>query len=78
MPMSKKWEWEPDARRKLGREIWRRRQQRQWTLKELAAAAGGISLKQVSNVESGANWPSMPAYIAICKALGMPTPPLLS
>lgn len=47
-----------------------------FTLTELADKVG-CSLKQISNIEHEHCWPGMPVYLAICKALGQPKPPML-
>ncbi len=41
------------------------------------AEKAGISNKQLNNVESASNWPSMPVYIALCRELGLGRPLLL-
>lgn len=35
------------------------------------AELAGISNKQLCNIEKGYNWPSLPAYIGICRAAGL-------
>lgn len=47
------------------------------TQAQLAAEVGG-SNKSVSNMEYGRNWPSIPIYMKLCKALRTPPPPLIS
>lgn len=37
----------------------------------------GISIKQYSNVERGANWPSLPVYIKLCRVLKIKLPEML-
>ncbi len=36
----------------------------------------GVSNKTLDNIEAARNWPSMPVYIKLCRALGVGTPPL--
>lgn len=47
------------------------------TLKELSAKTGA-SYQTLGNIEQGLHWPSMPVYNALCRELGLPTPPLFS
>jgi transcriptional regulator with XRE-family HTH domain len=39
------------------------------------AALAGCSVKQINNIEGARCWPSMPIYVAICRALGAGEPP---
>ncbi len=41
------------------------------------ARAIGVSASQVSNMERGDNYPSLPVYVALCFALGYVKIPLL-
>lgn len=36
-----------------------------------------VSVQQLSNVEAGRNWPSIPAYQKLCQALRVGVPPLM-
>lgn len=62
---------------RLGTAVRRKRQQKKLSQLGLAQLAG-ISNSQLNNVESARNWPSLPAYLAICRALGVGEPPLFS
>jgi DNA-binding NtrC family response regulator len=55
-------------RDQLGRRIKVLRVERNWSLKELAAASG-ISVSQLSSIERGAHMPSMESLLALCTAL---------
>jgi DNA-binding NtrC family response regulator len=54
-------------RERLGHRIKILRVERDWSLKDLAAAAK-LSVSQISSIERGANTPSMESLLAICKA----------
>jgi len=41
------------------------------------AKSVGVHYKTLANMEAGRFWPSMPVYIAICRALMLGRPPLL-
>lgn len=45
--------------------------------KEIASRVG-ISNKTLCGFERGLNWPSMPVYVSLCRALMLPMPPLFS
>lgn len=47
-----------------------------YTLTGLARAVG-CSHQLISNIEQGNNWPSIPVYRRLCKALHLRNPPLL-
>jgi len=73
----------------LGRGVASRRDLRHFArdIKKLRAAKGysqtvfsrlvGISSKQLSNVECGNNWPSMPVALKICRLLGIRLPKVM-
>ena len=54
-------------REKLGHRIKMLRVEREWPLKDLAAAAR-LSVSQISSIERGANLPSVESLLAICRA----------
>jgi DNA-binding NtrC family response regulator len=54
-------------RERLGHRIKMLRVERDWSLKELAAATR-LSVSQISSLERGANLPSMESLLAICRA----------
>jgi DNA-binding NtrC family response regulator len=57
-------------REKLGQRIRVLRAERDWSLKDLAAATR-LSVSQISSIERGANLPSMESLLAIARAFGM-------
>jgi len=57
-------------REKLGQRIRVLRAERDWSLKDLAAAAK-LSVSQISSIERGANLPSMESLLAIARAFGL-------
>jgi DNA-binding NtrC family response regulator len=58
----------PDRlRRRLGHRIKLLRVERDWSLKDLAAATK-LSVSQISSIERGANLPSIESLLAICRA----------
>ena len=54
-------------RERLGHRIKLLRVERDWSLKDLAAATR-LSVSQISSIERGANLPSIESLLAICKA----------
>lgn len=54
-------------RERLGHRIKLLRVERDWSLKDLAAAAK-LSVSQISSIERGANLPSVESLLAICRA----------
>jgi len=54
-------------RERLGHRIKLLRVERDWSLKDLAAAAR-LSVSQVSSIERGTNLPSIESFLAICRA----------
>ena len=54
-------------REKLGHRIKMLRVERDWPLKDLAAATR-LSVSQISSIERGANLPSIESLVAICRA----------
>lgn len=54
-------------RERLGHRIKMLRVERDWSLKDLAAATR-LSVSQISSLERGANLPSMESLLAICRA----------
>ncbi len=56
-------------RERLGHRIKLLRVERDWSLKELAAATH-LSVSQISSIERGANLPSIESLLAICRAFG--------
>lgn len=54
-------------RDRLGHKIKMLRVERDWSLKDLAAAAK-LSVSQISSIERGANLPSIESLLAICRA----------
>ena len=54
-------------RERLGHRIKLLRVERDWSLKDLAAATK-LSVSQISSIERGANLPSMESLLAICRA----------
>jgi DNA-binding Xre family transcriptional regulator len=58
----------PDRlRKRLGHRIKLLRVERDWSLKDMAAATK-LSVSQISSVERGANMPSIESLLAICRA----------
>src|SRR5579863_1108353 len=58
----------PDRlRRRLGHRIKLLRVERDWSLKDLAAATK-LSVSQISSIERGANLPSIESLLALCRA----------
>jgi DNA-binding NtrC family response regulator len=58
----------PDRlRRRLGHRIKLLRVERDWSLKDMAAAAK-LSVSQISSIERGANLPSIESLLSICRA----------
>lgn len=64
-------------RERLGHRIKILRVEREWSLKELAAATK-LSVSQISSIERGANLPSVESLLSICKAFGQRPSELLS
>ncbi|SRR5579884_2057521 len=54
-------------RRRLGHRIKLLRVERDWSLKDLAAASK-LSVSQISSIERGANLPSIESLLSICRA----------
>lgn len=54
-------------REKLGHRIKMLRTERDWSLKDLAAATR-LSMSQISSIERGINMPSLDSLLAICRA----------
>jgi DNA-binding Xre family transcriptional regulator len=54
-------------RERLGHRIKLLRVERDWSLKDLAAATR-LSVSQISSIERGANLPSVESLLAICRA----------
>jgi transcriptional regulator with XRE-family HTH domain len=54
-------------RKRLGHRIKLLRVERDWSLKDLAAASK-LSVSQISSIERGANLPSIESLLSICKA----------
>ena len=57
-------------RERLGQRIRVLRAERDWSLKDLAAATR-LSVSQISSIERGANLPSMESLLAISRAFGL-------
>ncbi|MGB9609441.1 MAG: response regulator [Bryobacteraceae bacterium] len=57
-------------RERLGQRIRVLRAERDWSLKDLAAAAK-LSVSQISSIERGANLPSLESLLAIARAFGL-------
>lgn len=57
-------------REKLGHRIRILRAEREWSLKDLAAASE-LSVSQISSIERGANLPSIESLLAISQAFGL-------
>ena len=55
-------------RERLGHRIKLLRVERDWSLKDLAAATK-LSVSQISSIERGANMPSIESLLAICRAI---------
>jgi DNA-binding NtrC family response regulator len=64
-------------RERLGHRIKLLRVERDWSLKELAAATK-LSVSQVSSIERGANLPSIESFLSICRAFNRKPSELLS
>jgi DNA-binding NtrC family response regulator len=64
-------------RERLGHGIKLLRVERDWSLKDLAAAAK-LSVSQISSIERGANLPSIESLLAICHAFSRKPSELLS
>lgn len=54
-------------RKRLGHSVKLMRVQREWSLKDLAAATR-LSVSQISSIERGTNLPSIESFLAICRA----------
>ncbi len=54
-------------RRRLGHSVKLMRVQRDWSLKDMAAATK-LSVSQISSIERGTNLPSIESFLAICRA----------
>jgi len=54
-------------RKRLGHSVKLMRVQRDWSLKDLAAATK-LSVSQISSIERGTNLPSIESFLAICRA----------
>lgn len=63
----------PKERKELGAELRRKRQAKHISQVALAELTG-VSTKQINHIEMGRNWPSMPVYITLCRALGIEEP----
>lgn len=61
----------------FGRNVAHSRDQLGKSQKDIASRVG-ISNKTLCGFEKGVSWPSMPVYVALCRALALPTPPLFS
>ena len=64
----------PEMRR-FGRQLRNRRKELRYTGVALCRLIG-ISSTNLSNIESGRNYPSLTVYLAICRSLELPKPPL--
>ena len=64
-------------RERLGHRIKLLRVERDWSLKELAAATK-LSVSQISSIERGANLPSIESLLAICRAFDRKTSEILA
>lgn len=64
-------------RERLGHRIKLLRVERDWSLKDLAAATK-LSVSQISSIERGANLPSIESFLAICRAFGRKPSELLA
>ena len=64
-------------RERLGHRIKLLRVERDWSLKDLAAATH-LSVSQISSIERGANLPSIESFLAICRAVGRKPSEVLS
>ncbi len=64
-------------RERLGHGIKMLRVERDWSLKDVAAAAH-LSVSQISSIERGANLPSIESLLAICHAFGKKPSEVLS
>lgn len=60
---------------RFGDNLRRERLAKRMTVYELAFKAS-LSYQAVYHFENADNFPSIPAYRKLCRALGMPTPPL--
>jgi len=54
----------------------KRREEMRMSRTELAEEVG-VSYFTMAHIELGENWPSIPVYLAICKALQVGVPPLM-
>lgn len=63
----------PKEQKRIGAEIQRRREDAGMTQSQLAEKVG-LTAGQIGHIEVGRHWPSLPAYIMICRVLGMPEP----
>jgi DNA-binding NtrC family response regulator len=54
-------------RKRLGHSVKLMRVQRDWSLKDMAAATK-LSVSQISSIERGTNLPSIESFLAICRA----------
>lgn len=61
----------------IGRRVWVLRQRRGWTLEELSSRCG-LSVSFLSQVERGISSLSIVSLYAICGALGIPVPEILT
>jgi DNA-binding NtrC family response regulator len=64
-------------RERLGHRIKLLRVERDWSLKDLAAATK-LSVSQISSIERGANLPSIESLLSICRAFGRRPSEILS
>ncbi len=64
-------------RERLGHKVKMLRTEREWPLKDLAAATR-LSVSQISSIERGANLPSIESLLAICRAFDKRPSELLS
>ena len=64
-------------RERLGHRIKLLRVERDWSLKDLAAATH-LSVSQISSIERGANLPSIESFLSICRAIGRKPSEVLS
>jgi transcriptional regulator with XRE-family HTH domain len=65
----------PREMAKFGLAVRARRQELKLGLRQLSRLSG-ISYGMLCHIEKGENYPSLQAYIALCRALDCPKPPL--
>ncbi|MFN9433031.1 MAG: helix-turn-helix domain-containing protein, partial [Acidobacteriota bacterium] len=61
------WAAQDRVRERVGHRIKLLRVERDWSLKDVAAATK-LSVSQISSIERGAHLPSLESFLAICKA----------